>query len=115
MCRVSRSALGESGMIKPNVNTASRDELLGAGVRNEIVDEIIKRRRRKGGISLEMLAEMPGVGPATLERLGSRLDFGRTSGVSTAREPKQRRKSGQTSAPPAHQAADVAETALEAG
>ena len=62
-------------MAKPNVHTASRDELAEAGVRADLVDEIMKRRRRKGGVTLEALGEVPGVGPATLEQLGKALDF----------------------------------------
>jgi hypothetical protein len=62
-------------MAKPNVHTASRDELVEAGVRADLVDEILKRRRRKGGLTLEALGEVQGVGPATLEQLGKALDF----------------------------------------
>jgi hypothetical protein len=62
-------------MAKPNVHTASRDKLAEAGVRAELVDEILKRRRRKGGVTLESLGEVQGVGPATLEQLGKALDF----------------------------------------
>ena len=62
-------------MAKPSVNSASRDELLEVGVRPDIVDEIMKRRRRKGGITLESLGDIQGVGPATLDRLKETLDF----------------------------------------
>ena len=102
-------------MAKPNVNTASRDELIGTGVRAEIVDEIMKQRQRRDGVSLEMLAELSGVGPAALESLGDRLDFGWTGSIAPVRKPKQRRKSDQPPQLPAQQAIDVAETALEAG
>jgi hypothetical protein len=61
-------------MAKPNVHTASRDELVEAGVRAELAEEILKRRR-KGAIRLEALDEVPGVGPATLEQLRQALDF----------------------------------------
>ena len=61
-------------MVKPNVHTASRDELVEAGVRAELADEILKRRR-KGAIHLEALEEVSGVGPATLEQLRQALDF----------------------------------------
>jgi hypothetical protein len=67
--------LGRSSVAKPNVHTASRDELAEAGVRAELVDEILKRRRRKGSLTLESLGEVQGVGPATLEQLGKTLDF----------------------------------------
>ena len=61
-------------MAKPNVHTASRDDLVEAGVRAELADEILKLRR-KGKIGLEALDEVPGVGPATLEQLRKSLDF----------------------------------------
>ena len=61
-------------MAKPNVHTASRDELVEAGVRAELADEILKRRR-KGAVRLEALEEVSGVGPATLEQLRQALDF----------------------------------------
>ena len=61
-------------MAKPNVHTANRDELVEAGVRAELADEILKLRR-KGKIDLEALDEVPGVGPATLELLRKSLDF----------------------------------------
>src|SRR5215218_2960971 len=64
----------EPTMAKPNVHTASRDELVEAGIRAELADEILKRRR-KGKIDLETLDEVPGVGPATLEQLRKSLDF----------------------------------------
>src|SRR3954470_21508804 len=69
-----QAILGERTMAKPNVDTASRDELVEAGVRAELVDEILKRRR-KGAVRLEELDEVPGVGPATLEHLRQALDF----------------------------------------
>ena len=65
---------GEPTMAKPNVHTASRDDLVEAGVRAELADEILKLRR-KGKIGLEALDEVPGVGPATLEQLRKSLDF----------------------------------------
>jgi Helix-hairpin-helix motif len=61
-------------MAKANVNTASRDELVDAGVRAELADEIVKLRR-KGKVRLEALDELPGVGRATLEDLRKTLDF----------------------------------------
>ena len=64
-------------MAKLNAHTASRDELAEAGVRADVVDEIVKRRRRKGGLTLEALGDIHGVGPATLEQLGKVLDFKR--------------------------------------
>jgi hypothetical protein len=85
------SAQRDSTMAKANVNTASRDELVEAGVRAELADEILKLRR-KGKISLEALDQVPGVGPATLEQLRKSLDFSDKSGNGgePAREPEQR-------------------------
>jgi hypothetical protein len=62
-------------MPKVNVNTASRADLLDAGLRAELADEILKIRRRGKIIDPEALDEVPGVGPATLEQLRKVLDF----------------------------------------
>ncbi len=62
-------------MAKANIHTAGRDELVGAGLRADIADEILKLRR-KGEISgPEALEELPGVGPATVDQLRKALDF----------------------------------------
>ena len=61
-------------MAKANVNTASREQLVEAGVGAELADEILKLRR-KGKVGPEALHELPGVGPATQEQLRSLLDF----------------------------------------
>jgi hypothetical protein len=59
-----------------NVNTASREELLEVGgLRPEIVDEIVKLRRKGKITELEALEQVPGVGPATLEQLRAKLAF----------------------------------------
>jgi hypothetical protein len=79
-------------MTKPNVNTASRDALVEAGVRNELADEILKLRR-KGKICLEALNTLPGVGPVTLEQLRTSLDF------QEGREGQHRHGSGNGGAP----------------
>src|SRR4051812_47841207 len=97
-----RAISGERTMAKPNVHTASRDELVEAGVRAELVDEILKRRR-KGPVRLEELDEVPGVGPATLEQLRQALDFreqqqpasGNGSGKDRANEQQQREQADQ--------------------
>lgn len=63
-------------MAKVNVNTANRDELLAVGgLRPEIVDEILKMRRKDKIRSVEALDQVPGVGPVTLEQLKKALDF----------------------------------------
>src|SRR4051794_10494618 len=94
-----QAIVGERTMAKPNVHSASRDELVEAGVRAELVDEILKRRR-KGAIRLEELDQVPGVGPATLEQLRQALDFreqqqpgsGNGSGGNPANEQQQQRE-----------------------
>ena len=62
-------------MAKANIHTASRDELVEAGVRAELADEIVKLRRKGEIAGPEALEEMPGVGPATVEQLRRALDF----------------------------------------
>ena len=119
-------------MAKPNVHTAGRDELRDAGVRADVIDEIMKRRRRKGGITLASLDEVPGVGPATLEQLGQALDFteppGEEAEADGEPQPSQQgrpangdRRGGSddravAKAPePAEPATDAAEATLRAG
>ena len=109
-------------MAKPNVHTASRDELVEAGVRADLADEILKRRR-KGAIHLEALEEVPGVGPATLEQLRHALDFreqpkkGDDRGEHNGKDATD--KATETSARVADQVAEVgkrtADQAVEAG
>jgi hypothetical protein len=67
-------------MAKTNVNTASRDELVEAGVRADLADEILKLRRKGKITSADALEEVHGVGPATLEQLRKTLDFSDRSG-----------------------------------
>ena len=62
-------------MAKANVNTASRDQLVEAGIRAELADEILKLRRKEKITSLEALNQLPGIGPFTHARLRSLLDF----------------------------------------
>ena len=62
-------------MAKVNVNTASREELVEAGVKPEIAEEILKLRRKGRIESIEAIDAVPGVGPATLEQLRKTLDF----------------------------------------
>ena len=57
-------------MAKVHVNTASREELLAVGgLRPELVDEIVKLRRKEKITGPEALEQVPGVGPAMLEQL----------------------------------------------
>lgn len=102
-------------MAKPNVYTAGRDELLGLGLRTGIVDEIIQRRRRKGGVDLAALTEIPGVGPATSARLRNALDFEQPDRAAATKSKPKREPSGAPVEPPAAQGADVADAALQAG
>ncbi|MFL5332030.1 MAG: helix-hairpin-helix domain-containing protein [Geminicoccaceae bacterium] len=62
-------------MAKANIHTASRDELVEAGVRAELADEILKLRRKGDIAGAEALEELQGVGPATVEQLRKALDF----------------------------------------
>ena len=62
-------------MAKANVNTASREQLVEAGLRAELADEILKLRRKGKVTGPEALDELPGVGPATRTQLRS-LSFG---------------------------------------
>ena len=63
-------------MAKVNVNSASRDELVEAGVKPELAEEILKLRRKGRIESIEAFTALPGVGPVTLEQLRKGLDFG---------------------------------------
>jgi hypothetical protein len=61
-----------------NANTATREELVDvAGLRPEVADAILKFRgqHRDRIADVEALAELPGVGPATLDQLRTVLDF----------------------------------------
>jgi hypothetical protein len=82
-------------MAKANVNTARRDELIAAGIRPEVADAIIRLRRRGPIGAAEMLGEIPGIGPATVELLRRSLDFdaGARHGADTATDAGDR--SGQ--------------------
>lgn len=62
-------------MAKVNVNSASRDELVEAGVRADLADEIMKLRRKGRIESIEAIDAIAGVGPVTLEQLRKTLDF----------------------------------------
>jgi hypothetical protein len=76
------SLLGENTVAKVNVNSASRDELVEAGVRAEIADEILKLRRKEPITSADALDQVQGVGPATLDQLRKVLAFGEPRGES---------------------------------
>lgn len=95
-------------MAKVNVNTASRDELLSvSGLRPEIVDEILKMRRKDKIRSVETLDQVPGVGPATLEQLKKALDFSdpTTSGNGDDRDQERASRSAQEASREASDAA----------
>jgi hypothetical protein len=79
-------------MPKTNVNTASRDELVEAGVRADLADEILKLRRKGKITSADALEEVHGVGPATLEQLRKVLDFSDKSGNGEAQRGEQARE-----------------------
>ena len=87
-------------MAKANVNTASREQLVEAGVRAELADEILKLRRKGKISSLEALDELPGVGPATLAQLRSLLDFrDRTGNGTSATRQEQERGTEEATTP----------------
>ena len=88
-----QAILGERTMAKPNVHTASRDELVEAGVRAELADEILKRRR-KGAIRLEALEEVPGSAPPPSSSCARRS----TSASSSRRGPATVRPSERAAA-----------------
>src|SRR5690242_3988782 len=71
-------------MAKIDLHEATREQLVeGAGLRPLVADAILKARdERGGGIAdlgalKEALAEVKGIGPATLDQLGDVLKVGR--------------------------------------
>ena len=58
-------------MAKANVNTTSRAQLVEAGIRAELADEILKLRRKEKITSLKALNQLPGIGPAFLDQARS--------------------------------------------
>jgi len=93
-------------MPKANVNTASREQLMEAGVRAELADEILKLRRKGRIAAAEALAELPGVGPATLDELRKSLAFGEAGGSGDDRG------RGRGAEQPARAGAEAAETGI---
>jgi hypothetical protein len=81
-------------MAKANVNTASREELVEAGIRAEIADEILELRRKGKIAGPEALEQVPGVGPATLEQLRRALGFGEPAKGSSGGDRGQERERG---------------------
>jgi Helix-hairpin-helix motif len=101
--------LGENIMAKANVNTASRDELVEAGVRADVADEILKLRRKEKITSVDALDQVQGVGPATLDQLRKALDFSEPRQNGDDRDQDQRR--GQAERGEAREAAEKAQDA----
>ena len=108
-------------MAKANIHTASRDELVEAGVRAELADEILKLRRKGEIEGAEALEELPGVGPATVEQLRKALDFKapERSGNGDHRKAPDRAENGEhretERRPDLERAADSARAAANAG
>jgi Helix-hairpin-helix motif len=100
-------------MAKANVHIASRDELVEAGLRAEIADEIIKLRRKGEISSPEALEELPGVGPATVEQLRKTFDFKAPDRGGNGGERREHDRNG--SEEPARAAAEGARTVADAG
>jgi hypothetical protein len=82
--------LGEKSVAKVNVNSASRDELVEAGVRADLADEILKLRRKEPITSADALDQIQGVGPATLDQLRKALDFSEPRGRSDDKDGGER-------------------------
>lgn len=105
-------------MARTNVHTASREELIEAGVRAELAEEILKLRR-KGRIEIEALEVLPGVGPVTIEQLRKSLDFSdKAAGNGDERAKaaaETAKRTGETGVRIASTAADVASSAARGG
>jgi competence ComEA-like helix-hairpin-helix protein len=78
--RLSKDLLEEKHMAqarsaeKVDLNRASQDELVEAGLRTATAEAIVRRREQQGRFrSVDELAELPGVGEATLHELRPRL------------------------------------------
>lgn len=101
-------------MAKVNVNSASSDELVEAGVKAELAEEILKLRRKGQIESAEALDALPGVGPATLEQLRKTLDFSdkAPNGGDRDRAASEGERSAREMT---EKAADVADSAARSG
>jgi hypothetical protein len=89
-------------MSKVNANTASREELVeAAGLRPDLAEAILEFRGKHGGkiTDVNLLEELPGVGPATIDQLRKELDFsdkgGNGSDQSQAGERSAREAAGR--------------------
>src|SRR3954454_20874058 len=108
-------------MAKANIHTASRDELVEAGVRAELADEILKLRRKGEIEGAEALEELPGVGPATVHQLRKALDFSARarSGSGDNGKARERAENGEhreaERRPALERAADSARAAANVG
>jgi hypothetical protein len=107
---------GRPAMPKANVNTASREQLVEAGVRAELADEILKLRRKEQITGPEALEQVPGVGPATLEQLKKALDFGDPArGGSGDARGQERERGGRGGEEPGPSAREAVRSAARAG
>jgi phasin family protein len=95
-------------MAKTNVNTASRDELVEAGIRADLADEILKLRRKSKITSADALEEVHGVGPATLEQLRKVLDFSDKPGNGEAKRGEEGQDARRDEQPPEPERAERA-------
>ncbi|HET6469307.1 MAG TPA: helix-hairpin-helix domain-containing protein, partial [Geminicoccaceae bacterium] len=84
---------------KVNLNRASQDELVEAGLRAASAEAVIKRREQQGRFrSVDELTEVPGIGEATLHELRPRLtveEGGNGSERRQEREGEQRQEREQ--------------------
>ena len=100
-------------MPKLNVNSASREELVEAGVRADLVEEILKLRRKGRIESVEVLDAVPGVGPVTLEQLRKTLDFSDKTPSGGNGDAKATQEAGTSTKETTETAANVAKEATD--
>ena len=109
-------------MARVNVNSATREDLVDvAGLRPDVADAVLEYRRKHHKITdAQMLEELPGVGPATVEQLRRALDFGdkgsdqaKTTGKEAGRSAERAAEGGaRVATAAASQGADVVRRAF---
>jgi hypothetical protein len=100
-------------MAKVNVNSATRDDLVNvAGLRPDVADAVLEFRRKHHRITdAQVLEELPGVGPATVDQLRKALDFADKSGDGSGQVKAGERDVGRS----AERAAEATRHAAESG
>jgi competence ComEA-like helix-hairpin-helix protein len=104
-------------MARVNVNSASRDDLVNvAGLRPDVADAVLEYRRKHHKITdAQMLEELPGVGPATVEQLRRALDFGDKGGDGCDQAKTTGKEAGRSAERAAEGGARVATAAASQG